>query len=128
MGVTFVKICSGLLFCMVLQSCDDRFIRKSIKNRNDVLEWYYYSHIGNFSTERITLTRDGKNETMICESVGVVTDVSILSDTITIKIYPPRIKGLLFISESPVHGYEIVVDSSSTYEEYRYAPDGIKAP
>lgn len=121
----YVLIC---LASLLFSACrDNRLVRKVVESGDDVFMWYHYSRIGNFSSERITLMREGEDEVMICESDGVVTDFEIISDTLRLKVYAPTLGGLYFVHSSPVLGYSIVVDSSATLDDFRSRPDGVKS-
>jgi hypothetical protein len=112
--------------CLMIQSCSDRLVRKSIEAERGRIVWYYYSNIGNISTERITIEREGGDEIMLCESVDLATDVRVRSDTIFIKVYPPRMAGLLYKVDSLVLGYKVALDSAVTREDYRHRPAAVR--
>jgi|GEM_PF-3147575 len=115
-----------VLLSLLLLSCDNRFVRKTVKSGDDVFMWYYFSQIGNNSTERITLARKGEDEVLVCESVGAVTNFEVHSDTVLFTIYAPCAKGLIFVHSSPLLGYTIVMDRTSSYDDFLATPDGVK--
>src|SRR5688500_5787175 len=112
-----------------LTSCgldEPKFVRKDITNNDIRIKWYYYSRITNNSPDFVVVEKEGQKKE-IYEAVDVVTDVFIKDKTIVIKLYKPE-RGIVHTKQvgKNLFGYEIILDSTATYDEYRFQPNGKK--
>ena len=114
----------NLLFVLCLLSCQaDRLVMKSVYSNGYRIQWYFYSHIGNFSSEKISIKKDDGHEVLLFESEAVATDFEVRSDTIIIFIYAPLRAAIIQQNDTVVYGYHVVLDSSATIEDFNRRPD-----
>jgi|LakMenE18May11ns_1017448.scaffolds.fasta_scaffold9800559_2 hypothetical protein len=113
-----------VFFSLCLLACQsDRMVRKSIDVADCHIEWYFYSHIGNFSSERITLKKTGREEVLVFESEAVATDFEVRADSLIIHIYAPLKAAIIRKADTTVYGYTIVLDTTATLEDFKRRPD-----
>ena len=98
-------------------------IMKSIDVDDCHFEWYYYSHIGNFSSERITIKKGDGEEVLAFESEAVATDFEIRSGSLVIRTYAPMKAAIIRKADTTVYGYRVVLDTTATIEDFRKRPD-----
>ncbi len=121
MKTLVVVIGLGLFGCK-----DPKFIRKEINLKETNIKWYYYSYITSSSADIIDVT-DSSKTIEIFRSTDVVTNVTIDSNIIRIKLYEPY-RGIIDTKPLPtqVFNYKIVFDTTSTYQEHSTIPRGKK--
>jgi hypothetical protein len=97
-------------------------VRKNIDNNDISIKWYYYSLISNNSSDFIDASK-GDSIVRIYESVGIIADIKISDKKIILKQFEPS-NGIIHTKKklNEVFGYKIVIDTSATYDEYRYRP------
>ncbi len=112
----------------LLVSCisNDKLVVKNISNNDISIKWYYYSYISNISPEFVEVKK-GDSTVLIYEAVDVVTDVIIKDKNIIIKQFEPS-RGIINTKSllTQVFEYKIIIDTTATYDEYRFRPDAIK--
>lgn len=121
-----MKVACLLILLLNCKFDNDKFVRKNINNNDISIKWYYYSYISNTSPDFIDVKK-GDSIVKIFDAVDVITDVSINDKTIVIKQYEPH-RGIINTQKilPKVFGYKIKIDTSATYNEYRYRPEAIK--
>jgi hypothetical protein len=120
----FTPYTAGVVLSLILPACSaDRLVRKSVEVNESLFEWYFYSHIGNFSSERITVTQRNADELLLFESEAVATDFEVRSDTVIIHIYAPVKLGISYVADTTVYGYTVVLDTTATLEDFMRRPD-----
>lgn len=97
-----------------------------VGNNEIVVRWYYHSYISNVSPDYVVVEKNGERKE-IYKATGVVLNVTLKGHDIILKLVEPS-KNLVFTKkvEKEVYGYNIVLDTSGTYDELRLIPDGIK--
>lgn len=123
------RILSILVVLLVITSCilkEDKFVIKTIDNKDILIKWYYYSYITSFSPEYVVICKENK-EYEIFKAKGVITDVKINNKEIIIKLYRPE-EGIIYTKKiiPEVLGYKILLDSNTTYKDYLNIPDAVK--
>lgn len=121
-----MKIICLLLLLISCKFDNDKFVRKNIGNDEISIKWYYYSYISNTSPDFIDVKK-GDSIIKIFDAIDVVTNVSLNNKTIIIKQYEPY-RGIVNTKKvlPEVFGYKIVIDTTATYNDYRYRPEAIK--
>ncbi|MBP6389355.1 MAG: hypothetical protein KA175_14170 [Flavobacteriales bacterium] len=115
---------SVLVLALSLFACQpDRLIRKSIDVGDCRFEWYFYSHIGNFSSERITIRKGDGEELLVFESEQVATNFEVRSDSLIIHIYAPAKAAIIGVADTTVYGYKVLLDTTATVEDFRKRSD-----
>lgn len=105
---------------------EPKFVRKQINNDDIMVKWYYHSYITNQSPDFVVVEKDGiKKE--IYKATEVVLNVTLKEHNIILKLVKPS-KGLVFTKkvDQEVFGYKIILDTTGTYDELRFRPDGVK--
>jgi hypothetical protein len=121
---------SKLILIMVIpsmSSCmNSRFIRKELKYSDIEINWYYYSYISNNSPDIIEVSK-GKESKVIFKGDGVVTDVSLINDTIRIQLFRPSI-GIIYedFTNEKIFGYNAIIDTTANLDDFKKIPDGKK--
>jgi hypothetical protein len=105
---------------------NDKLVVKKINNNDISIKWYYYSYISNLSPEFVEVKK-GDSIVMIYEAVDVFTDVIIEDKNIIIKQFEPS-RGIINTKNvlTEVFDYKIIIDTTATYDEYRFRPDAVK--
>ena len=105
---------------------EPKFVRRQIDNKDVTIEWYYYSFITNNSPDFVVVEKNGSKKE-IYKATGVVLNVTLKDHSIILKLVEPS-KNLVFTKnvEKEVYGYNIVLDTTGTYDELRFRPDGVK--
>lgn len=118
------------VFCLLalLVSCigNDKLVIKNTTNDDISLKWYYYSYITNNSPDFIDVKK-GDSIVQIYKADDVVVDVNIINKNIILKQFEPS-RGIIYTKKvlPDVFGYKIIIDTTGTYDEYRYIPKAVK--
>jgi len=117
-----------LCLLALLVSCidNDKLVIKNTTNDDISMKWYYYSYITNNSPEFIDIKK-GDSIVQIYKAVDVITDVLIKDKSIILKQFEPS-RGIIYTKKvlPDVFGYKIIIDTTATYDEYRYIPKAVK--
>ena len=111
---------SFILVSLLLVGCSNKaIIRETIITRGLKIEWYLESYITS-TRDFITVTKEGKTETILDIASECVTDVWLVGDTIYIKMKPVA----PYSQETSAFGYMIVLDKTATTDDWQrvYAP------
>ena len=119
----------SLWFIVVIISCDlgnKEFTRKKLSDGNIKIKWFYYSYITDNSPEFIVVEKDGISK-KIYEADHVITNIFLKEHRIIIKVVKPK-PDLVYTQDvlKEVFGYEIVFDSTGTYQELYSDPNKVK--
>lgn len=98
-------------------------VRKSIHVADCHIMWYFYSQIGNFSSERITVKKGDRPEVLVFESDAVATDFEVRNDSLIIRTYAPLSGGIAYKSDTTVYGYTVVVDTTASIQDFQNRPN-----
>jgi len=107
-----------LLLFLFACSFEDKHIIKEIKNDDLTVQWYYYDQFRERSADCIDVTSN--NQTIqIYKASDVVTDIQLKNNKIILKLYEPH-RGIVYTKKvkSTIGDYEIILDSTATYDEY----------
>jgi hypothetical protein len=105
---------------------NDKLVVKNISNPDITIKWYYNSYISNINPEFVEVKK-GDSIVIIYETVDVVTDVIVEDKNIIIKQFEPS-RGIINTKNvlTEVFDYKIIIDTTATYDEYRFRPDVVK--
>lgn len=119
--ITFLIILTSISGCS-----QSKFVRKIIETKGVKVLWYYYSNISNNSPDIIEVS-NGNESKIIFKGVDVITDFSVIKDTIIIKMYKPE-RGIIieYNTKDKVFDYYVRLDSTATIYDYKKIPDGKK--
>ena len=118
-----ILIIIGVIGCM---QEEPKFVIKKISDNDITIKWYYYSYITNNSPEFVVLEKQNVKKQLF-KGVAMITDVSVNEQNIIIKyINPSKEEDYEKTSETKIFGFNIIMDSTGTYDEYKLVPNGIK--
>lgn len=122
----YISFLMLIIVIFSMSSCkNSRFIRKEIKHENIIIYWYYYSYISSNSADIIEVSNG--NESKIIFKGTEITAISLVNDTIIIQLYAPW-RGIIYENNTKdrVFGYQAIIDTSATLDDYKKIPDGKK--
>lgn len=124
--MNIVLIITSLFFLCSCNASDPRFVRKELDNKDITVTWYYYSYISNQSPDYVVVEKSGvKRE--IFKATWLIVDVNLKDNKIVIRLLKPHDSHVFPKTvEKEVFGYQIVFDSTATYDEMQLIPDGKK--
>lgn len=114
-----------LLIISTISGCSQpKFVRKEMETKGVKVVWFYYNNISNSSPDIIEVLQ-GSESKIIFKGVDVITNFSVLKDTIIINLYKPE-RGIVIEDNTneKVFDFYVRLDSTATLDDYRKIPDG----
>ena len=115
-----------ILFEFISGCTQPKFLRKVVETQDIKVLWYYYSNISNNSPDIIEVSNGSKSK-IIFKGVDLITNISILQDTIIINMYKPE-RGIIIEdnTKDKVFEYYVRLNSTATLDDYKKIPYGKK--
>ena len=124
-----MKFCKLFFVFIILLGCkhsEPKFTRKTVDNGDIIIRWFYYSYITSLSPDIITVQK-GDSIMEVLKAKRLVLDIRINSKKIIIKTCSFSDGTIVSSNTSQgVFGYKTEFDTSGTYEDLNFIPDGNK--